>query len=198
MTYRVRVPVQTNKVLPFNDLLLHAGPARLVSGSGEDWNHLEILNSNEEVLASLKRVQEEEKDDEIERLRDGLRNALPLSAREWVKNYLSEVKTIFIFELNVDNISGKDWEVLGRFQNMLKDALQGIVQADHEGYYNEKGDYILWQMYEGAGGTIPAAVLDQKGSWIPFNLKLNKAEAVQRFKEGIVPQKSFLSRILKI
>ena len=196
MTYRVRVPVQTNKVLPFNDLLLHAGPARLVSGSGEDWNHLEILNSNEEVLASLKRIQAEEKDEEVGRLREELKYALPPNAREWVNNYLSEVKTIFIFELNVDNISGKDWEVLGRFQNMLKDALQGIVQADHEGYYNEKGDYILWQMYEGAGGTIPAAVLDQNGNWISFNLKLNKPEAVQRFKEGILPKKGLLSRLL--
>ena len=144
----------------------------------------------------MKRIHTEEKDKEVGRLREGLRYSLPPNAREWVGNYLAGVKAIYVFELNVDNISGKDWEILGRFQNMLKDALQGIIQADHEGYYNEKGDYILWQMYEGAGGTIPSAVLNQNGNWISFNLKLNKAEAVQRFKDGIPPKKGLLSRLL--
>ncbi len=127
-----------------------------------------------------------------------IRHADPSTAREWIMRYLSEVKTVYRFQLYPDNISVKeDWQTLGRVQNLLKDSLTGIIQADNEGFYNENGDYILWQMYAGAGGTIPAAVLNEKGEWVPFTLKLGDARAVEEFKQGTVARKGILDFIFR-
>jgi hypothetical protein len=86
---------------------------------------------------------------------------------------------------------------MGRVQNLLKDTLTGIVQADNEGFYNEDGDYILWQMYAGAAGTIPAATLDANGEWIPYQLRLDDDRAIEQFKQGLPPKKGFLGSLFK-
>ena len=108
----------------------------------------------------------------------------------------TKTKTIYNFQLLTDNITKDSWPVLGRAQNLLKDALTCIIQADNEGYYNENGDYILWQMYQDAIGTIPAAVLNENDDWIKFELRLNDEKAVERFKQGTIPPRGFLGRLL--
>ena len=86
---------------------------------------------------------------------------------------------------------------MGRIQSLLQDELTGIIQADNEGFYNEDGDYILWQMYNGATGTITAAYLNAKNKWISFKLDLADAKAIERFKDGLPPQQSFLNKLLR-
>ena len=92
------------------------------------------------------------------------------------------------------------WLILGGIQNFLKDSLGGIIQADNEGYYNEAGLYILWQMYEGATGNATAASLDEKGEWVPYSysLKLDDKKSVDLFKQGIAPKRGFFSRVFGI
>ena len=78
-----------------------------------------------------------------------------------------------------------DWITLGEVQNILKNSLRGITQVDNEGFYNEMGDYILYQMYDNAIGRVPAAVLNDKGEWVWYLLRLGDEMAVDLFKNGL-------------
>jgi hypothetical protein len=134
----------------------------------------------------------------LKELDKGIQNSYPNNAREWLKKYFTSVKAIYTFDLFPNRMTKDAWRILGRVQNFLRDSLNGIIQADKEGYYNVEGDYILWQMYKGASGIVPAASLDEKGQWVSYPLRLNSEKAVNLFKQGIAPKKGFFSRLLRV
>ena len=198
MSYFVRLLTPSLKVVPFTDLMLDVESVKLASGMADSWEKIEINNPEGSIVAILERKlvsPGSPAETTLAELKSSVDRSFPLSARQWIKQYLSRVKTVYSFELLTDNISQNSWPVLGRVQNLLKDAAGGIIQADNEGFYNENGDYILWQMYEGAAGTIPAAVLNENGEWATFSLRLKDKLAVDNFKQGIVPARSFLDRL---
>ena len=116
----------------------------------------------------------------------------------WLQNYFYTVHVIYTFNIFPERMDKDDWVLLGGVQNILKDSLRGITQVDKERFYNESGDYILYQMYENAIGSVPAAVLNDKGEWISYSLRLNDEKAVDMFKNGIVPKQGFFSRIFRL
>jgi hypothetical protein len=199
MAYYVRLLTPSEKTVPFNDILLEIGSVKLASGTDSNWGKIEIADSAGNLIAVLERkpVSTDPGAAELTTLKQRVAGSDPESARRWIQNYLSNVKTIYSFQLFADNIEREDWPVLGRIQNLLKDALTGIIQADNEGFYNENGDYILWQMYAGAGGSVPAATLDEKGEWISFQLTLADHRAVERFKRGEMPRRGFFDLLFK-
>jgi len=195
MAYYVRLLTPSSERIAFADLEKAAGPLRLVLGSEESWEKIEIYEPSGRLIAGIERheVSAEGYREELDSVKDMLRGASPIRAREWILEYLSQVKTIYSFQLYGEDITREGWPLLGKVQNYLKDNLGGIIQADNEGFYNESGDYILWQMYEGAVGMIPAAVLDENGKWQSLQLRLDDLTSVERFKEGLPPKKGFFS-----
>ena len=199
MGYNVRLLTSSTKVVPFTELMLDIETVKLVSGMDISWERIEIFNSEGSLISVLERnavSPGSPAEASLTELKRSVERSYPVGAREWIIQYLTRIKTIYDFQLLTDNIKKDSWLVLGRVQNLLKDALTGIIQADNEGYYNENGDYILWQMYEGASGSVPAAILNENGEWIKFELRLNDEKAIEQFKQGIVPQKGFLGRLL--
>lgn len=199
MGYNVRLLTSSTKVVPFTELMLDIETVKLVSGMDISWERIEIFNSEGSLISVLERnavSPGSPAEASLTELKRSVERSYPVGAREWIIQYLTRIKTIYDFQLLTDNIKKDSWLVLGRVQNLLKDALTGIIQADNEGYYNENGDYILWQMYEGASGSVPAAILNENGEWIKFELRLNDEKAIEQFKRGIVPQKGFLGRLL--
>lgn len=200
MAYYVRLLTAAEKIIPFSEITRQSGSIKLVLGTDILWERLEISEPVDNPIANLERIPislGNRGETELNKLTDSVQSSCPVNAREWLRKYFSRVKTIYSFQLFTDNITKKEWPALGRIQNLLKDTLGGIIQADNEGYYNEKGDYILWQMYPGAGGTIPAAALDDNGDWISYMLRLDDPKTVELFKQGIPPRRGFLSRILE-
>jgi hypothetical protein len=59
------------------------------------------------------------------------------------------------------------------------------------------GGYILWQMYTGATGSVPAATLDENGERITFQLELADEKAVERFKQGDKLLRGFMDVFFK-
>jgi hypothetical protein len=199
MSYYVRLLTASEKVVPFSEIGKQGNFIKLISGTAAAWEQIEVYQPENKLIAIVERHSLSENSsaaNELAQLKDSLGGSYPVNAREWLRKYLSTVKTIYTFQLQGDKITKHGWPVLGRIQNLLKDTLRGIIQADKEGYYNENGDYILWQMYSGAAGTIPAATLDENGDWIPFQLRLDDNRTVDQFKQGIPPQKGLLNRIL--
>jgi hypothetical protein len=199
MSYYVRLLTAAEKTVPFNEIEKQGNSLKLVSGSDALWEKIEIYEPADNLISVVERLPLSSGDTgqtTLAQLKSAVDNSYPLNAREWLKEYLSAVKTIYSFQLIGENITKEGWPVMGRVQNLLKDTLTGIVQADNEGFYNEEGDYILWQMYAGAAGTIPAATLDEKGQWISAQLRLDDDRAIEQFKQGLPPPKGFLNRFL--
>ncbi len=200
MSYKVRLLTTSEEVIPFSHIQPLA-EQKLISGTDQLWERIEIYSSGDNLLSTLERdiiepgnVGEATLKELIRKIRD----KYPVNARQWLKNYFVTVKVIYTFNIFPDRMTKKTWPILGGVQNFLKQSLKGIIQADNEGFYNEDGDYILWQMYDDATGSIQAANLNEKGEWVPFSLKLDDKKAVDLFKQGVIPKKGFLSRILGI
>jgi hypothetical protein len=200
MNYKVRLLTTSEEVIPFSHIRPLA-EQKLISGTDQLWERIEIYSSSENLLSILERdIIEPGSVGEatLKELSRKIQDKYPLNARQWLKNYFATVKVIYTFNIFPDRMTKKTWPILGGVQNFLKQSLNGIIQADNEGFYNEDGDYILWQMYDGATGSIPAANLNERGEWIPFSLRVDDEKAVELFKKGIVPKQGFISRILGI
>lgn len=201
MSYKVRSLTTSDRVIPFGVIQRLTERTKLVSGSDQLWGKIEIYGAGDNLLSTLERDTIEPGnggESTIKELRNLIHDSYPVNTREWLNKYFDSVRTIYTFNLIPDWMTKDEWPVLGGFQNFLKDSLGGIIQAEHEGYYNEDGDYILWQMYEGASGIIRAASLNEKGEWVSYSLKINSEKAVNLFKHGISPKRGFFSRFFGI
>jgi hypothetical protein len=200
MNYKVRLLTASGEVIPFSHIKPLA-KQKLVAGTDQLWEKIEIYSTGDTLLSILERESVNPGsvgEATLKELGRKIQDKYPVNARQWLKNYFTTVKAIYTFNIFPDRMTKNTWRILGGIQNFLKESLNGIIQADNEGFYNEDGDYILWQMYDGATGSIPAANLNEKGEWISFSLKLDDRKALDLYKQGIVPKKSFFSRMLGI
>jgi hypothetical protein len=193
MDYCVRLLITSDKVFPFSEIRNQGKWLKLVSGTDMLWERIEICEPEDNPICVLERhrvTPGSQGEAELAELKELLRNGEPAGAREWIRKYFFKIQTLYIFHIYIDNITNEGWRVLGRIQSLLHDMLVGL-------FYNEDGDFVLWQMYEGASGTIPAAALDEQGRWITYQLKLKDAKAVERFKQGIIPKRSYFDKFLR-
>ena len=203
MSNKTRLLTPSEKVIPFSTIKKVSDRIKLVSGTEDLWEKIEIYDAHDILLATLEYAAVNPESSGAVTLKEldrTIQNKLPVNARQWLISYFTTVKAIYTFNLFPDRMNKNSWLILGGIQNFLKDSLGGIIQADNEGYYNEAGLYILWQMYEGATGNATAASLDDKGQWIPYSysLRLDDKKAVDLFKQGIAPKRGFFSRVFGI
>ena len=203
MSYKTRLLTASQKVIPFSTLKKVSDRIKLVSGVDSLWENIEIYDAHDILLATLEYdivSPGTTGETALKELDKAIQNKYPVNARQWLKNYFTTVKTIYTFNIFPDRMNKNSWLILGGIQNFLKDSLGGLIQADNEGYYNEAGLYILWQMYEGATGNATAASLDDRGEWVPYSysLRLDDKKAVDLFKQGIAPKRGFFSRVFGI
>ena len=203
MSYKTRLLTPSEKVIPFSTMKKVSDRIKLVSGVDPLWEKIEIYDAHDILLATLEYDTvnaESNGETTLKELDKSIQNKYPVNARQWLKNYFTTVKAIYTFNIYPDRMNKNNWLILGGTQNFLKDSLNGIIQADNEGYYNEAGLYILWQMYEGATGNATATSLDEKGQWVPYSysLRLDNKKAVDLFKQGIAPKRGFFNRMFGI
>jgi hypothetical protein len=130
-------------------------------------------------------------------LRTLISNKYPVNARQYLGNYFYTVRVIYTFNTFTDRMDQDAWVLLGGIQNSLKYSLRCIIQVDNEGFYNEMGDYILYQMYENTFGSVSAAVLNDKGQWVSYSLRLGDEKAVDMFKQGTAPTQGFFGKMFR-
>ena len=173
----------------------------LAAGTEQLWERVEILSAGDTVVTTIDRniVSPESVGETIlTELRGVISNKYPVKARQYLDKYFYTVRVIYTFNIFTDRMDKDAWVLLGEVQDFLKASLGGITQSDNEGFYNEMGDYILYQMYENAFGSVPAAVLSDKGQWVSYSLRLRDERAVDLFKDGIVPKRGFFSKLFRL
>lgn len=158
--------------------------------SAHDWQELEAVNSLGETFFILERNPVTDgslAQEEIAEFDAQLANCLPKSGSDWLRRYLSSVKTIYAFRvLNaVERDTG--WAALDETKNALWSAVGGIFQADGEGFSNEEGYHVLWQFSENVSGDWWMAVLED-GEWQKFQIDLGNPSHRDAFKRGMIPK----------
>lgn len=201
MSYKVRLLTPSQKVIPFNVMKSLSDRIKLVGGTEQLWERVEILNTGNTVATTIDRDivgPESVGETIIKELRTLISDKYPVKARQWLDNYFYAVHVIYTFNTFTDRMDRDAWALLGGIQDSLKYSLRGVIQVDNEGFYNEMGDYILYQMYENAFGSVPAAVLNDKGEWISYSLRFGDEKAVDLFKNGVVPKQGFFSKVFRL
>jgi hypothetical protein len=155
------------------------------------WSQLILRYRNGADIAVIERnpvVLGELGADEIGVFVNEVQDARPASAAKWLAEYLPSVVVIYAFQL----LSGTDikegWSAVHALQGYIWMQVGGILQADMEGFSNEQGQHILWQLNEGVEGEWEVAILDRDGEWVAFTMDLGDPDHRRAFLDGKVPR----------
>lgn len=158
-------------------------------GSEEEWESLLLSGNDGSEVALIERnpvFDGSVGQDEIAEFLEDIEDAKPESGVEWLKEYLSSVKTIYSFQ----HLQGADTEEGGNALHTLRAAIwergDAIIQADFEGFTNEEGYHILWQFSDSVSGAWNMGIL-QDGTWYHFRMDLGDPAHRAAFLNGEMP-----------
>jgi len=200
MNNKGRLLTPAEKLIPFSSLQKVSSRLKLISGTDAYWDKIEIYDSRDIQISNLQYdavYPGSAGETTLKQLEDAIQGKYPVNAHQHLTKYFTTVRAIYTFSFDPYFMDNNSWSILGGIENYLKDSLTGIIQADNEGYYNEAGLYILYQMYEGATGNVTAISLNDKGEWGPYSysLKLDDKKSIELFKQGIAPKQGFFTRM---
>jgi len=162
----------------------------LAEGDEKEWDEAVLAHPNGREFAAIERnpvVPGALGAEEVAEMIDEVSRCPPASAADWLRAYLSSVKTVYAFEV----LSGADeddgWAAIRLAMSVCQDHAGGIRQVDGEGFSNEAGLHILWQFSEDVTGLWWMAVLDENGRWVSYQMDLGNRKHRQAFKAGRIP-----------
>lgn len=159
----------------------------------EKWTVLNILNQEGTPLAQLERnpvVEGELGQEELDEFREEIQHYKPLSAVEWLNTYFESVKVIYAFQMLGASFQDGNFEIVSAIKQLIWNRIDGILQADNEGFSNEDGDHILWQFEDDVEGEWRCAVRNMTGQWDKFEMELGDVKQREEFQNGKVPEEA--------
>lgn len=200
MAYRIRVlgtkPEQPDLDYLQNKLVESNSRAflKLEAGTVAGWSQLILSHPKGPEIALVEYnpvVEGELGREEFEEFIEEIDHYKPASAGHWLKKYLPQVKVIYALQLLSGTDVGDGWSAVHAIQGAIWSKVDGILQADGEGFTNEEGYLILWQFGDKATGKWKMAVLDQ-GRWVAFEMELGNLDQRKDFAEGKLPRGAHL------
>lgn len=161
----------------------------LEEGTEDEWESL-LLSGNDEVeVAVLERnpvFDGSLGQDEIAEFLEEIEDCKPKSGVEWLRDFLSQVKTVYAFQhlQGSETVDGSN--ALHALRSKLWERGDAILQADNEGFTNEEGYHIVWQFSDSVSGPWNMGVL-QDGVWRHFTMDLGDPDHRAAFLRGSVP-----------
>ncbi len=161
----------------------------LEQGTEDEWESL-LLSGNDEVeVAVLERnpvFDGSLGQDEIAEFIDEIEECKPKSGVEWLRDFLTYVKTIYAFQhlQGSETVDGSN--ALHALRSKLWERGDAILQADGEGFTNEEGYHIVWQFSDSVSGPWNMGVL-QDGVWRHFSMDLGDPDHRAAFLRGSIP-----------
>ena len=191
MPYYLRVLTPSEAIVPAATLAGQVVPARLsvTVGSDEAWDELMIAHADGREIALVERnvvapgsVAAAELAEFVEDLAD----ARPATGAAWVREYLQRVRAVYAIQVLGGARHAGGWDAIGAVKNKLWGRLDGIIQADGEGFTNEDGYHAVWQFSDKASGPWWMGVLED-GDWRHFQMDLGDRTQREHFLRGGVP-----------
>ncbi len=125
---------------------------------------------------------------ELDEFREIIREHQPLSAVQWLDNYIGRITVVYAFRILDAALFDDNFEIVSAVKTEIWGRTGGLLQNDQEGFSNDNGDHILWQFPDDVTGDKYCAVLDDKGSWQRFRMDLGDPFQRMAFWAGEVPQ----------
>ena len=197
MGYYIRVLAESDAVVPARDLracLQRDGISVVLEaadGDDERWMRLDLRHADGDDIAVIERNPVRPGQlgaDEIAEFIGEVADLEPESAAHWLENYLPTVKVIYCFQLLSGTDVGDGWKAVHAVQGELWSRLGGIFQAGDEGFSNTDGYHIVWQFTDKVTGPWNMAVLEEDGTWTPFEMDLGDPQHREAFMAGRVPE----------
>lgn len=116
----------------------------------------------------------------------------PENASKWIQKYLKKTDHIYEFIPLPGMESEKDWNLLSKIYTEFWVYTRGVFQIQNEGFTNESGDLILWDMPFTAAGKRICAVKSFTNRWKTFEMNLESPAQRSAFFKGQVPKNSKL------
>ena len=158
--------------------------------SGSEWSALILKHRSGTPIAAIEKnpvVEGTLGFDELREFVDEVSYYKPDSAAAWLQDYLNGVKTIYAFQLMSGTEIDDGFALVHRVYEAIWSHAGGILQADQEGFTNERGNTILWQFSDHVTGEWNAAVLGPNGQWIDFEMDLGNRAHRESFWRGEMP-----------
>lgn len=191
MPYYTRVLSKSAECVPLDDLAIEdyeGVELELEEGTDEDWQLINVQVNGQFLFAAERWLVTPGSDAEVEldEMREEIAECFPVSARNWLLDYLPSVKSIYAFQHGGAMADEDDASILYEVMYEILHQFGGIIQADGEGFTNEQGYYILWQFSDEVVGQSKMAVLEN-GTWNCFQIDLGNQQHRKAFQEGTVP-----------
>jgi len=197
MSYFARVFSKTARPAPFGELVAAFGSfdvspkVELVDGTEESWNELLVRDAIGRKICLIQRNQPGDGlfDEELDEFLDRLAECRPKRGAGWVKEYLGQVTTIYAAQyLHAASDQPDGCPSPADLLWKIKQIVGGIVQADGEGFSNERGYTVVWQFSANAAGPWAVAVLDEDGNWQTGKIELDNETHRSAFLAGLLPK----------
>lgn len=193
MGYRIRILALSDEPLTVEELRAHLPSGQELTIESEDtqrWSQLVLRHIRGSEIALIERdavLPGELGEAEIQEYLEEIEGEKPSSAAKWLSAFLTRVKVIYALQV-LHGAEEKDgWAGIHFVQGAIWRRLGGILQADGEGFSNENDHHILWQFDGNPTGNWKMAVLDERGSWKAFEMRLGGPRHKQSLLEGKVP-----------
>jgi hypothetical protein len=191
MGYRIRVLGTRHVPIPPSELRELARPALVETDDDvdENWEAFKLIHTDGTPIAFIEKnpvVPGELGSEELKEFIEEVSYYKPESAVKWLEAFLPSVKVIYSFQLLFGTDVQDGFEIMHRvYDSVWRHA--GILQADQEGFTNEKGRTILWEFNDHVTGLWDMGVLGLNNEWIDFEMDLGNEEHRQSFWRGEVP-----------
>jgi hypothetical protein len=160
-------------------------------GNAAEWENIGVTNEDSVEIMQIERLLVEPgstAQHEIQHFLKKIDSAKPLSAADWLKEYLPSIKVIYRIALTDEAYNDDNYLLVNSVKETIWNLTGGIFQGDNEGFTNEEGYEILWQFADDAEGDWYMAVLDHDNDWISFKMDLGNTEQREQFWEGQLPE----------
>ncbi len=176
MGYHIRVIALKDDSISLQEIEDHLSVSEITvkieieDGSAEQWNQLLLKHDEDLPVAVVERnpTNEELGEEEIQEFIEEIEDYKPTSAVKWLKTFLPKAKVIYAFRILSGADEGDGWEAIREIQSLIWNKLDGIFQADGEGFSNKDGYHILWQFSDSVTGIWNMAVRNILGGWTAF------------------------------
>ncbi len=156
----------------------------------DNWTVIGVTNADGDDLMQIERnpvIDGELWKEELEEFREDIKNYKPTSAVKWLDKYFDKVKVIYAFQILNTVDSDDEWNIVDCVKATILEKTGGILQADKEGFSNEKGYHILWQFSDEVEGEFDMAIKNFFGNWTNFRMDLGDPKQREEFWKGKVP-----------
>lgn len=195
MAYYTRVLSKSAECPSFNDLhgqLRSQRPDVVLSledGEPSEWMSLVLSHADGLEIASIERnvvLEGQLGSEELAEFVDEVSRCKPETGARWLLSFLREVRVIYAFQHLSGTEKSRGDDALWMVTDAIRAGRETIMQADGEGFYNDQGQLILWQLSDHVSGPWRMAVR-QDERWIGFRMDLGNHEHRRAFFEGRVP-----------